>query len=155
VFNTIVWATDGSPNAARALSVAKALARESRAPLVAVHVVQRFASKGGLAVHADEQNVEAKLKQVVDELSAEGFDATLKIVNHIGPQAAHEIADAAQEVGADLTVVGTRGHGPIAGLVLGSVTLRLLHVAACPVLSVPAVARPADEHEVDTAPVES
>jgi nucleotide-binding universal stress UspA family protein len=155
VFNTIVWATDGSPNADRALSVAKALARESRASLVAVHVVQRYASKGGLAVYADEDNVEAKLEQVVDGLSAEGFDATLKIVNHIGPQAAHEIADVAQEMGADLIVVGTRGHGPIAGLVLGSVTLRLLHVAACPVLAVPAVARPADEHVVDAAPAES
>jgi nucleotide-binding universal stress UspA family protein len=155
VFNTIVWATDGSPNADRALSVAKALAHERRGSLVAVHVVQRFATKGGLAVHADEENVEAKLKQVVDGLSGEGFDATLKIVNHVGPQAAHEIADVAREVGADLIVVGTRGYGPIAGLVLGSVTLRLLHVAACPVLSVPAVARPADEREVDAAAVGS
>jgi hypothetical protein len=57
-------------------------------------------------------------------------------VNHIGPQAAHEIADVADEVGADLiVVVGTGGYGPNAGLVLGSVTLRLLHVAACPVLA--------------------
>jgi nucleotide-binding universal stress UspA family protein len=153
VFNTIVWASDGSPNAERALSVAKALTRESRASLVTVHVVQRFASQRGLAVHADEEIVEARLKEVVDGLSAEGFDATLKIVNHIGPQAAHEIADVADQVGADLIVVGTRGYGPIAGLVLGSVTLRLLHVAACPVLAVPAVARPADERGVDAAHV--
>jgi nucleotide-binding universal stress UspA family protein len=112
-----------------------------------------FASQRGLAVHADEEIVEARLKKVVDGLSAEGFDATLKIVNHIGPQAAHEIADVADEVGADLIVVGTRGYGPIAGLVLGSVTLRLLHVAACPVLAVPAVAQPADERGVDAAHV--
>jgi hypothetical protein len=62
------------------------------------------------------------------------------IVNHIGPQPAHEIADVAREVGADLIVIGTRGHTPIAGLSLGSVTLRLLHVAPCPVLAVPAIA---------------
>jgi nucleotide-binding universal stress UspA family protein len=139
VFNTIVWATDGSENAARALSVAKALAREQRASLVVVHIVQRFATKEGLAVFADEEQVEAKLKDVVQELSREGFDATLKVVNHVGSQPAHAVADVAREVGADLIVVGTRGRGAVVGLVLGSVTLRLLHVAPCPVLAVPAV----------------
>jgi nucleotide-binding universal stress UspA family protein len=51
--------------------------------------------------------------------------------------AAHAIADAAKEAGADLVVVGTRGQGPLTGLLLGSVTHRLLHVAPCPVLAVP------------------
>jgi nucleotide-binding universal stress UspA family protein len=34
-------------------------------------------------------------------------------------------------------VVGTRGRTPLAGLVLGGVTQRLLHIAPCPVLAVP------------------
>ena len=151
MFNTIVWATDGSENADRALSVAKTLAREQRASLVVVHIVQRFATNEGLAVFADEEKVAAKLGDVVEELSREGFDCTLKIVNHVGPQPAHEVADVAREVGADLIVVGTRGRGALVGLVLGSVTLRLLHVARCPVLAVPAIEHSTDGSEAESA----
>jgi len=150
VFNTICWATDGSENAARALAVARTLAREQHASLVVVHVVERYATKEGLARFADEEQVEARLKAVVQELSTEGFDAALKIVNHVGPQPAHAIADVAREVGADLLVVGSRGHEAVVGLVLGSVTLRLLHVAPCPVLVVPAV-----EHAIPSAEAET
>jgi nucleotide-binding universal stress UspA family protein len=48
------------------------------------------------------------------------------------------IVDAARAFGADLIVVGTRGYGAVRGMVVGSVTQRLLHVADCPVLVVPA-----------------
>ncbi|MGH2913238.1 MAG: universal stress protein [Solirubrobacteraceae bacterium] len=137
MFNTVVWATDGSESADRALAVAKPLMRENGASLLVGHVAEKYATKAGLAVYPDEEQVEAKLKRVVEELSAEGFDASLKIVNHVGPQPAHEIADLAREVGADLIVVGTRGHAALPGLLLGSVTLRLLHVAPCPVLVCP------------------
>jgi nucleotide-binding universal stress UspA family protein len=143
MFKTIVWATDGSPDADRALSVAKALVLEHRAALVVVHIVQRFATETGLAVHADEELVKAKLEGVVEELSGEGIDATLRILNHIGPQPAQEIADVARELRADLIVLGTRGHGAVAGLLLGSVVLRLLHVAPCPVVAVPSIPSPA------------
>ncbi|HEX5192075.1 MAG TPA: universal stress protein [Solirubrobacteraceae bacterium] len=47
------------------------------------------------------------------------------------------IADAASEGQGDVIVVGTRGHTAIGGLLLGSVTQRLLHVAHCPVVVVP------------------
>jgi nucleotide-binding universal stress UspA family protein len=137
MFNTIVWATDGSENADRALFVAKALAQDNRAALVVVHVVQRYATQDGLAVYPDEELVKAKLEQQVHELSKEGFNATLRIVNHVGPHPAHDIADVTREEGGDLIVVGTRGHNPVAGLLLGSVVLRLLHVAPCPVVAVP------------------
>ena len=48
------------------------------------------------------------------------------------------IADAAAREGADVIVTGTRGHTALAGVIVGSVAQRLLHVAPCPVLVIPA-----------------
>ena len=148
MFKTIVWATDGTENADQALPYAKALAQEEEgAALVVAHVVEKYASHkaSGLAVHADEEQVEAKLKKLAAQLSDEGLGTALKIVSHVGPQPAHEIADIAREAGADLIVVGCRGHAAITGLMIGSVTQRLLHVAPCPVLVVPPTEVPATQ----------
>ena len=139
MFKKILWATDGSDNADKALAVAKSLASQEGAELTIVHVVQKIATSGdaALAWYADEEKVEAKVRRIASELSEEGLNPSLKIVTHVGPQPAHQIADLAREADADLIVVGTHGHSAISGLLLGSVTQRLLHVAPCPVLVVP------------------
>jgi len=85
-----------------------------------------------------EHELEAKLRRQVDEARDEGLDATFKLVTCAASGAAHMIRDVAREVEADVIIVGTRGHTPIVGLLLGSVTQRLLHIAPCPVLAVPA-----------------
>ena len=50
---------------------------------------------------------------------------------------AHALKEVADDVSADMIVVGTRGHNPISGLLLGSVTHRLLQISDCPVVAVP------------------
>jgi nucleotide-binding universal stress UspA family protein len=137
LFDTAVWASDGSQNADQALEVARALAHDHGTSVVVVHIIQHYATKTGLAVYPDEDHVKTKLEQTAEQLSKEGIQASLRIVHHVGPQPAHEIADIAREVEADLIVMGTRGHSAISGLLLGSVTQRVLHVAPCPVLVVP------------------
>jgi nucleotide-binding universal stress UspA family protein len=74
----------------------------------------------------------------VNGLVESGIDASFRIVHGTNEDPADLIAAVAREVDADVIVVGTRGHGRVAGMLLDSVTQRLLHVAPCPVLAVPA-----------------
>ena len=136
MFKTIVWATDGSEAAERALPLAKALAQGADRALVVVHAKELL--QGERPLHAGERELEAKIRRQVDEARAEGLDATFKLVTGAASGAAHMITDVAREVEADLIIVGTRGHTPVVELLLGSVTQRLLHIAPCPVLVVPA-----------------
>jgi nucleotide-binding universal stress UspA family protein len=149
VFEKIVWATDGSEAAEGALQYAKALAREQNCPLVVTHSAEVVAPSRALGVpmYEEEAELEEALPRLVADLKREGIDASLKIVESVAVQPANTISDVAREVGADLIVVGTRGHTALGGLLLGSVTERLLHLAPCPVLVIPAAHTPAPEME--------
>jgi nucleotide-binding universal stress UspA family protein len=141
MFTKVIWATDGSSDADLAMPLARTLATESKAPLVVVYCEEfTLPGKGGgsLPVHANEEELEEKIQRQVSELSADGLHATLEMDKTKVGGAAHVIADIAAREQADLIVVGTRGHTSLGGLLLGSVTQRLLHIAPCPVLAVPA-----------------
>jgi nucleotide-binding universal stress UspA family protein len=146
MFKTIVWATDGSEAADQALPYVKSLAQESGAALVVVHAVEAFVTSyaAGLPVFGDEDELKAKVKRQTEELQSEGVTVDSTVIQASGVRPAHLIAEAARDVNADLIVVGTRGHTPVGGLLLGSVTQRLLHIAPCPVLAVPATAQPGE-----------
>ena len=138
MFDLIVWASDGSEHADRALDYARALAEAGSGRVLAVHVNEITVGRaGGYPVDADEEETEAKIQKQVEDLRAAGIDATYRQAGAAVGGAAHAIADLAAEEKADVIVVGTRGHAPITGLLVGSVTHRLLHVAHCPVLAVP------------------
>jgi nucleotide-binding universal stress UspA family protein len=146
MFKTIVWATDGSEAADLALPYVKSLAKEGDGNVVVFHSREITAGRGGgYTVNVDEEEVVAKIEGQVRELSGDGVRATAKIEGSMVGRAADATAAAAQEVSADVIVVGTRGHTRLSGLLLGSVTQRLLQIATCPVLAVPAAAKPADE----------
>ncbi len=139
MFKRIVWATDGSSSADAALTYVKGLVAADGAELVVVHVDEVLAGPRAafLTVNADEADVKEKIKQQVADLQSTGVKVTEMLATRHAGGAAHAISDAADEAGADLIVVGTRGHNALAGLLLGSVTQRLLHISSRPVLSVP------------------
>jgi nucleotide-binding universal stress UspA family protein len=138
MFDVIVWATDGSANADLALDYVKKLAEGGQSRVVAVHVKELIVGRGVGPVHLDEDELQQKIRGQVNNLKQAGIDASLQVYSEVVGNAAHVTADSAKEAGADLIVVGTRGRGPLKELLLGSVTQRLLHVAPCPVLAVPA-----------------
>ncbi len=78
-----------------------------------------------------------KIVACTHDLVEAGIDASFHVIRGTNPDPADLMAEAAKDAGADLVVVGTRGHGRVAGMLLGSVTQSLLQVAPCPVVAVP------------------
>lgn len=137
--NTIVLALDGSEPAKRAIPFAVGLARENESRILIVHVDERMGTRGRAPIDTEEERVRAEIQTLVEDLAAEGIDVRIEIGEMIslGSEVAQAIADIAEKSQADLIVTGTRGHSEIAGMLVGSVTQRLLHVAKQPVLAVP------------------
>jgi nucleotide-binding universal stress UspA family protein len=156
MFKSIVWATDGSAAADGAMPYVKSLASESGAEVVVFHADQLLVGRGGgQHVIADEDDIRSKIEGQALELREEGITSIDRVV-HVttGESPARLIAEAAGELHADLIVVGTRGHTHLGGLLLGSVTTRLLHFAPCPVFVVPS-GKGADASEPESATAEA
>jgi nucleotide-binding universal stress UspA family protein len=69
-------------------------------------------------------------------LAQAGVKAHGEIRNTIFGYAAREIINDAGEVGADIIVMGSRGRGDLAGLLLGSTAHKVIHLSDRPVLVV-------------------
>jgi len=140
MFKSIVLALDGSDTAKRGIPIAVELAKQGKGKIVIAHVEERMATKGRAPLHVDEEQIQEELQALVKDLAADGIEASIKMGDVMagGSGVAHAIADIADKSNADLIVAGTRGHSLVEGLLLGSVTQRLLHIAKQPILVVPA-----------------
>ncbi len=133
---TVVVGVDGSADAARALRWAQDEARRRDAKLLLVHGVEVGAAAAspygsGVLMEQLQEGGEAVLAEALAEVRAAGFEAEGRM--EVG-SAAHALIEASR--GADLLVVGCRGHGGFAGLLLGSVSAACAHHAHCPVVVV-------------------
>lgn len=151
MFETIVWATDGSELADGALEHVRKLAEVHGSRIVAVHANELLRGRGGGApVLADEPDLQQKIAGQVEELRAAGFEAEL-LVEAGGSDVAKLVERAADEIDADLVVVGTHGHGGVAAALMGSVARSLCHVSHRPVLVVPPATRAAGRSHDEAA----
>ena len=138
MFKCIVVAIDGSEHSYRALEYAKGLAEQYKAALWLVHV---FPYTSGLLEGDVYKKLVAKRESegqaVLNEAREKLGDTTLEVHEEMleAPET-EAIINVAKTRQADIIVMGSRGLGSLQGLLLGSVTHKVIQHAACPVLVV-------------------
>jgi nucleotide-binding universal stress UspA family protein len=131
----IVVGVDGSAESVAALEWALDEASRRDATVDVVHAWHLPTYDATIPVSLDpapfEEGARLTLDQILD--AVERPDGAPKIESRLvcGP-AGPELVDAAK--GAELLVVGSRGHGGFVGMLLGSVSQYVLHHASCPVV---------------------
>ncbi len=141
---TIVVGMDGSEGAQRALAWAAAESALRGCPVRAVYIIDRryLDSDLGVLVAPSASELEAEATGILDRaLEAigelpEGVEVRKEVVHAERHGIVGTLLDQASQ-DAELLVVGSRGHGGFAGLLLGSVSHQVLQHAACPVVVVP------------------
>ena len=132
----IVVGVDGSESSKQALRWAASLARATSATIDAIMTweVPVTIALAYLPPEVDlGSDTEKWLEQTVDEVFGHERPAGLQTIVHTS-SAARALIDASKN--AQLVIVGSRGHGGFAGMMLGSVSAAVAEHAACPVLVV-------------------
>jgi nucleotide-binding universal stress UspA family protein len=138
---TIVLGYDGSEGAARALQLTAALAGMTNAKVVVVNafettlVVNSFETRSTELQEARLGRIVAKAEATADEgvreLEKAGIVAEADVLEGSAGECLLGVADSRK---ADLIVVGRRGHGLLADLLLGSTSEYVVRRAKVPVL---------------------
>ncbi len=148
-FSRILVGCDFSVDAERALAFGLDLAQEFQAELHLVHVIEpsfylelsKTASDLAGELYGEVRlRLESKLLQMVPEEARHWCTPQTALLNG---RADEELCTYAAAQRVDLMVLGTRGLGLVEKLLIGSTTDRVVRRAQCPVLAVPAAARPA------------
>src|SRR3712207_9245525 len=138
----MLLATDGSDDATRAALAAADLSKRTESELHVVHVLPQFPRYAypGITPQVYSYVLDTTLREARDLLVEQakriedGGGRVAQTHTRRGP-AADEILDLAEELGAGVIVAGRRGLGPATHLVLGSVSVGVVHGgASCPVL---------------------
>jgi nucleotide-binding universal stress UspA family protein len=133
----IVVGVDGSEASRAALRWAVRQADLTGATVVAVTAWEYpvFSVGNVLLPPNDPESIATRVlaETVADTVPESSVEVRERIV---GNHPAQALIDAAQ--GAQLLVVGSRGHGTFSAALLGSVALSCIHHAPCPVVVVPA-----------------
>ena len=138
MFDKILVAVDHSEISDRALDAARDLALLSQGEVWVLHMREReVAVKTGVSL-SDESMDEASaaVAAAVDKLTAAGVKAHGDVGTTLFGYAARNIIDDAKEHDVDVIVMGSRGRGDLAGLILGSTAHKVIHLADRPVLIV-------------------
>lgn len=145
MFSKILVSYDGSEHASNALRMACGLAMKFDAELHLAHVPQVDTPAVFIGAYADampimptEEEIAEAGTRIIAQSDEQAEKAGAKITRHHvgrGLPARHTLK-VAEEIGADLIVMGRRGLGALSALALGSVSQSITHGAKCPCLTV-------------------
>lgn len=131
----ILLATDGSEDAALATKAAIDLSNQSGAELHVVHVGRSSFRLSPKEYHTAAREKMGELAKAVEEAGGDITETHLRIDDSQTPgNEAEHITGVAEELGADLIVVGSRGLGGLRRALMGSVSESIVRHAHCPVL---------------------
>lgn len=138
MYDRILVAVDHSEISDRAVVAARDLAVLSKGEVWVLHLREREmgAKTGMLVIDETTDDANAAVAAAVDVLAQAGVKAHGEVRNTIFGFAAREIINDANEVNADVIVMGSRGRGDLAGLLLGSTAHKVIHLSERPVLVV-------------------
>ena len=143
---TIVAAVDFSNATPGVLANAGKLATAFGAQLHLIHIIEPqvpFTAYGftpeefpALTIYDTEVRVRAERK--LEELRSELGDVPGVNIQLVDGSPLHATIDYVKQVGADLVVLGSHGHGVVASLLLGSVAEGMVRKSIVPTLIIPA-----------------
>ena len=135
---TVLVGTDGSPNAAAALRWALEYARNTQSDLRVMHVwhYPYAASEAGAMMAPTQLVFEENARAALDE-ALTGLDTSGVVVEKRIRAGSPSAVLLEESKNADTLVVGARGHGGFAGLVLGSTATHCARHAQIPTVVIP------------------
>jgi nucleotide-binding universal stress UspA family protein len=150
-FKTILFATDFSPASQVAFDVASALARDYKARMIALHVIEP--ARVGFSEYASYVGPEEDKGDAMAKLRAIKAPSPMVTIEYrlLEGEPSTVIAETAAETDADLVVMGTHGRTGFSRFIMGSVAEEVLRKATCPVLTVRDVATVKIEEPAATA----
>lgn len=135
-FKKILVSTDFSSCSEAALTMATALARDSGATLLIVHVEEIPLATGSaeFLYSVPEPNTQ-ELKRLLADVKPR--DPRVAFEHHLlAGDPAEAIIRTAEQEGVDIIVIGTHGRTGLTRLLMGSVAEAIVRRATCPVLTV-------------------
>ena len=137
MYEKLLVAVDHSDITERVLAAARDLALLASAEVWVLHLREReIMPRAGLIATETTDEAQANVDAAVAELTDAGVKAHGIVRNTIYGYAAREIIAEAKAEDVSAIIMGSRGRGDLAGLVLGSTAHKVIHLADRPVLVV-------------------
>jgi len=138
LFASILVAVDGSESSKKAFDKSVFLAQKCNSKLYVVHVVLDWEYGGDSAATFELiEELRTKGTELLEQCKKQSLQHNVQVKTLLEQgDYAHEIIQVAKRNDCELIIMGSRGMSPFKELLLGSVSLKVIHHASCPVMIV-------------------